>query len=105
MGRMVIRARSGTDARHLIGGNTCADAAAADRDPSVDLALCERPRKQSHKIRIVVSRISSMGTVINDLMARGSKILLQLPLERKTCMIGSNTNAHDSSPHRFLRGS
>src|SRR5271165_5041136 len=70
-GREMVMDQRGAHAGDLIGTHRCADAAAADCDATLDLPCRHSPGERDDKVRIVVIRVQTDRTEIDNLMSRG----------------------------------
>src|SRR5208337_3882224 len=91
-GGEVVVNQAGANARNLVGADRGTDAAAADGDPPFHLPRNHSLGQWDDEIGIVVTRVQTMSTEIDHLMAGSSKLGHQLFLQTKPAMIGGDSH-------------
>ena len=91
--RVEIVAERGADARHLVGGDLLALAAAAEHDAAIGAAVGDRAADADADRRVVDRRLA-VGAVIVDGVAEPLERLLQMFFQEKAGVIGADRDAH-----------
>lgn len=92
--RVGIVAQAGAGSADLIGGDTGADAAAADNDAALGLAGGYGSRNGECEVRIVVEGVISVRAEVADFVSVGGEELADFLLEFESAVVGADGEFH-----------
>jgi hypothetical protein len=98
MGRESAVDQRGTHAGNLVRGNRGLGTTATESDAAHNIAGRDSPRHWYDEVGVVVVRVQSVRTEIDDLVAGRKQRLRNFMLQAKPAVIGGNPHLHD----RFL---
>src|SRR5271157_4907207 len=95
--RIMVVAQTGLDPFYLVGGHGSPDAAAADDDPTVDLAARHDAGERDDVVGVVVVRIELRGTEVPHHVARLAQPCNRPLLHIESTMVGGKCDLHENA--------